>query len=162
MAHAPIVQQDRRAVRAQSIVEQGTIEPVDGRTGVYRVWDLNGSGTIYTATPTSCHCADFVKWGRGLPCKHAQAAAVMDRELAQFCAAWDAQAEQARAAVEMPGNFLDGDFSGFDDDVLTATPGPRCPDCGAPLDTRQYYVGGKGYCFFEVCTRDSLHHASAA
>lgn len=32
-----------------------------------------------------------------------------------------------------------------------------CPMCGAPLEGRQFYVGGKGYAYFDVCSGDSSH-----
>ena len=131
------VPQDRRTARAQAIVERGTIEPAEGRSGVYRVWDATGSGTVYIATPTQCQCPDFARWQ--LPCKHSQAAAIMDRELAQYGATWDARSEQARAAA-----------------------GPRCPDCGSRLECQSYYVGGRGMMAFMVCTRDAQHRALPA
>ncbi len=37
-----------------------------------------------------------------------------------------------------------------------------CPMCGAPIEGRQYYVGGKGYTYFEVCSGDGSHYAKAA
>ncbi len=37
-----------------------------------------------------------------------------------------------------------------------------CPMCGAPIEGRQYYVGGRGYCYFEVCSGDGSHYAKAA
>ncbi len=134
---AGILQQDRRTARAQAIVERGTIEPAEGRSGVYRVWDATGSGTVYTATPTQCQCPDFARWQ--LPCKHSQAAAIMDRELAQYGATWDARSEQARA-----------------------TAGPHCPDCGGRLQSQTFYIGGKGYQAFMVCVRDAQHRALPA
>ncbi len=134
---AGILQQDRRTARAQAIVERGTIEPAEGRSGVYRVWDATGSGTVYTATPTQCQCPDFARWQ--LPCKHSQAAAIMDRELSAYAANWNARSEQARQAS-----------------------GPHCPDCGARLTSQTFYIGGKGYQAFMVCTRDTAHRALPA
>ena len=32
-----------------------------------------------------------------------------------------------------------------------------CPMCGALIEGRQYYVGGKGYVYFDVCSGDSSH-----
>ncbi len=37
-----------------------------------------------------------------------------------------------------------------------------CPMCGAPIVGRQYYVGGRGYVYFEVCAGDGSHYAKAA
>ena len=34
---------------------------------------------------------------------------------------------------------------------------PRCPQCGAALEPRQYYAGGRGYKFVEVCSGDASH-----
>ena len=34
---------------------------------------------------------------------------------------------------------------------------PRCPQCGATLEPRQYYAGGRGYQFVEVCSGDASH-----
>ena len=33
----------------------------------------------------------------------------------------------------------------------------RCPVCGARIEGRQYYVGGRGYCDFDVCSGDGSH-----
>ncbi len=133
---APILQ-DRRTVRAAGIVERGTIEPAEGRSGVYRVWDAAGSGTVYTATPTQCQCPDFARWQ--LPCKHSQAAAIMDRELSAYAASWDTSSEVAKRAS-----------------------GPQCPDCGGRLTSQTFYIGGKGYQAFMVCVRDAQHRALPA
>ena len=35
----------------------------------------------------------------------------------------------------------------------------RCPQCGAALECRQAYVGGRGYCYFEVCSVDGSHYS---
>ena len=37
-----------------------------------------------------------------------------------------------------------------------------CPMCGAPIVGRQFYVGGKGYVYFDVCSGDGSHYAKAA
>ena len=36
---------------------------------------------------------------------------------------------------------------------------PRCPQCGATLEPRQYYAGGRGYRFVEVCSGDASHYS---
>ena len=37
-----------------------------------------------------------------------------------------------------------------------------CPMCGAPIEARQFYVGGKGYTFFDVCSGDGSHYSKPA
>ena len=37
-----------------------------------------------------------------------------------------------------------------------------CPMCGAPIVGRQYYVGGRGYVHFEVCSGDGSHYGQPA
>ena len=44
-------------------------------------------------------------------------------------------------------------------DVWAAAQQPRCPQCGAALESRQAYVGGRGYCYFEVCSGDGSHYS---
>jgi hypothetical protein len=44
--------------------------------------------------------------------------------------------------------------------VLHVPQQPRCPMCGCPLESRQYYTGGRGYQFFEVCSGNSSHVVS--
>ena len=36
---------------------------------------------------------------------------------------------------------------------------PRCPQCGTTLEPRQYYAGGRGYQFVEVCSGDTSHYS---
>ena len=36
---------------------------------------------------------------------------------------------------------------------------PRCPQCGATLEPRQYYAGGRGYQFVDVCSGDASHYS---
>lgn len=149
-----------RSDRAAGICERH--ELMLQEDGSWRVRDTQGSGKWYTVIDGNCSCPDARF--RAVTCKHTRAVLNEEQALADYCDQWNTRSEQARAAVELdelPGDFLDGDFSTFDDDVLTATSGPRCPQCGAPLDTRQYYVGGKGYAFFEVCARDAQHRVSA-
>ena len=38
----------------------------------------------------------------------------------------------------------------------------RCPMCGAEIVSRQYYVGGRGYVYFDVCSGDGSHYSKAA
>ena len=35
----------------------------------------------------------------------------------------------------------------------------RCPECGSAIVSRQYYVGGQGYRYFEVCSGDGSHYS---
>ena len=44
-------------------------------------------------------------------------------------------------------------------DVWAAAQQPRCPECGAPLECRQAYVGGRGYVYVEVCGVDRYHYS---
>ena len=34
-----------------------------------------------------------------------------------------------------------------------------CPQCGAALECRQAYVGGRGYVYIEVCGADRYHYS---
>ena len=127
--------QDRRTVRASGIVEQHEAHLRDD--GTWQVRDSLGSGRWYTVIDGHCSCADYVY--RSVTCKHLRAVMVEERALAQYGATWDARSEQARAAA-----------------------GPRCPDCGGRLECQSYYIGGKGYQAFMVCTRDAQHRALPA
>ena len=40
--------------------------------------------------------------------------------------------------------------------------GAGCPVCGAALEGRQSYIGGRGYCYFDVCSGDGSHFARRA
>ncbi len=37
-----------------------------------------------------------------------------------------------------------------------------CPMCGAEIVGRQYYVGGRGYVYFDVCSGDGAHFSREA
>ncbi len=37
-----------------------------------------------------------------------------------------------------------------------------CPMCGTTIEGRQYYVGGRGYVYFDVCSGDGSHYSNAA
>ena len=37
-----------------------------------------------------------------------------------------------------------------------------CPMCNAPIEGRQYYVGGRGYVYFDVCSGDGEHFSRKA
>ena len=47
-------------------------------------------------------------------------------------------------------------------DAWAASKQPRCPMCGATLEPRQSYVGGKGYRFFQVCSGNTEHYSTPA
>lgn len=117
-----------RTDRAAGIVTRQECEPLDN--GAWRVRDTaTGSGEWHTASTHGCSCADYRR--RGGICKHMRAIILEEQALAQYCAAWDARAEDARIAAA-PGNFLDGPFDGFADELLTA-PAPTQP---APVPFR--------------------------
>ncbi len=44
-------------------------------------------------------------------------------------------------------------------DLYAAAYMPRCPQCGALLEGRQAYAGGRGYIFVEVCSGDASHYS---
>ena len=64
---------------------------------------------------------------RNHECKHMQAAMRETAALEAYAARWDALA------------------------------GPWCPRCGTALETRQYWVGGRGWQFVEVCANEVTH-----
>lgn len=105
--------------------------------GTWQVRDTAGSGKWHTVVDGQCTCPDYVF--RHMTCKHLRAVAAEERALAEYCDSWNAGSEQARACS-----------------------GPRCPDCGAELSHQQYYTGGRGYQYFQVCTRDQQHRALPA
>ena len=37
-----------------------------------------------------------------------------------------------------------------------------CPMCHTPIEGRQYYIGGKGYVYFDVCSGDGEHFCRKA
>jgi len=67
---------------------------------------------------------------RGHRCKHQIAVAAEEDALTAYAASWDALAQ------------------------------PCCPMCGSPLEERQYYTGGRGWSFVEVCSGDAAHRIS--
>lgn len=32
-----------------------------------------------------------------------------------------------------------------------------CPNCNSPIESRQFYVGGKGYQYFDICSGNGEH-----
>lgn len=60
-------------------------------------------------------------------CKHIQAARAEHAALMAFAASWDALTQ------------------------------PRCPMCNCPIESRQFYTGGRGWAFYEVCAGDATH-----
>ena len=157
-------------------MERAECELLDN--GAWRVRDTQtGSGRWHTVFAGHCTCPDYLT--RGATCKHVRAVAAEETALAQYCDDWNARSDQARA-VEVSGgdqfgDFLSGDFGAFDDASLTADeykgpygsdgwpqPRPTCPDCGAELVCRSYYVGGRGMLAFLCCTKDVEHRALPA
>lgn len=138
-----------RTERAAGIVTRQECEPLED--GSWRVRDTGtGSGEGHIATVRGCDCWDYRR--RGGICKHMRAIILEEQALAQFCAEWDAQ------AVEPVCDQYSGPY-GSDG---WPQPRPTCPICGAELETRSYYIGGRGYQYFEICTRDMAHHARQA
>ncbi|HSH78187.1 MAG TPA: hypothetical protein VLA19_06615 [Herpetosiphonaceae bacterium] len=45
--------------------------------------------------------------------------------------------------------------------AAAATSG-TCPMCGAAIVGRQYYVGGRGYVYFDICSGDGSHFSRPA
>ncbi len=60
-------------------------------------------------------------------------------ELTAYAAGWDEAAEAQRAALV-----------------------ERCPVCGSEIVGRQYYIGGRGYVYFDVCSGDGSHFSRPA
>lgn len=140
---------DRRAARAQQIVQAGDIH--ETKPGVFRVRDANGSGTWHYVSKTTCDCEDFQRSGHGLDCKHVLAV--------KQAANWSTRQAQAN---ELPGDFLDGDFSAFDDVVLTLPTqpaGPVCPACHGATKEDLLWCGKAMWQRFRVCQANREHRA---
>lgn len=161
---ASILPQDRTARRiskALTIVALQECEPLeDGR---WRVRDTaNGSGTWHQTTTSTCSCADFTF--RRVPCKHIGAVQREEAALADYCNQWNEASDAQRAAVEpaTTGAWYKGEY--YTTEQLAAAEQaraarPRCRTCGAGVVIEQHYIGGRGYCHFEVCSVDSSHPA---
>lgn len=118
-----------RTARAAGIISRHEGIPVDTMDGFYQVRDTTtGSGRVYLTSSDRCTCPDHLF--RGNVCKHIRAAQAEHEALATYADDWD----RAVALQE-----------------------PRCPQCGAPLAVTQYYTGGRGWAFYEVCSGDSSH-----
>jgi hypothetical protein len=129
MAQAQCTPRLDRTARAAGIVSRREVTPVDDMPGLFHVRDTaTGSGTVHIASAQRCDCMD----GRRahLACKHRIAVAAEERELAAYAASWDLS-----AALQQP----------------------RCGVCSSPLESRSYYVGGKGYQYVIVCSDDATH-----
>lgn len=127
MTAATLPQRLDRTARALGIIERAECVPQDD--GRWLVRDTaTGSGRWHLATPTSCDCYDASK---GHQCKHQRACQAEAIALASYAADWD------RCAV--------------------AQQQPRCPMCGCPIESRQFYTGGHGWAFYEVCSGDATH-----
>ena len=136
-----------RSERAAGIQQRQELMLQDD--GSWKVRDTHGSGKWYTVIDGNCSCPDATY--RAVTCKHSRAVLSEEQALRQFAADWDAQAEPALDEYRGPYGS-DG----------WPQPRPTCPDCGAELETRSYYIGGRGYQYFEVCTADMAHHARQA
>lgn len=146
MAHAPILQDRtaRRAAKAATIIARQECIPVDDIPGFFQVRDsVSGSGEWHLASISSCDCRDALR----NTCKHQMAARQAEADLAAYCDDWNTRSDEQREAVAV---------------VTLSDTSPCCPECGAELETRSYYIGGRGYCYFEVCTRDLAHRALQA
>ncbi len=63
----------------------------------------------------------------------------------------------ARVLAELYHDELSAYAAGWD--AWAAAQQPRCPQCGATLEARQAYAGGRGYIFVEVCSGDASHYS---
>ena len=64
-------------------------------------------------------------------------------ELLAYAAQWNAAEQQERCEKS----------------EISERRSERCPQCGAALESRQAYVGGRGYCYVEVCSGDGTHYS---
>jgi hypothetical protein len=153
----------RRASKALGIVTRQECEPLD--VGGWRVRDTGtGSGTWHQTTTSTCSCADFTF--RRLPCKHIEAVIREQRDLAAYCDSWNARSEQARLTAEdldwLSDDVNRDDYSGPYGSDGWPLPRPCCPECGAELECRSYWVGGRGMLAFLCCTLHNEHQALPA
>ncbi len=81
---------------------------------------------------TSCDCYDAQG---GNVCKHIHAVQQDAHALTAYAVSWDHWAS----------TYL-----------------PCCPECGAVIEQRQYWVGGVGWLWFKVCTHDGSHYGERA
>jgi hypothetical protein len=110
-----------------------------------------GSGRWHIADNDRCDCYDAT---RGT-CKHVLAVRRQEAALEAYCDQWNAQSDAQRLTTR---NEYRGPYGS--DGWLQ--PRPTCPECGAELESRSYYVGGKGYTAFYCCTRIVEHRALPA
>jgi hypothetical protein len=165
MAHAPIVQDRtaRRTVKALRIVARQECELLDD--GRWQVRDTQtGSGDPHIVVNGHCDCQDHTR--RAAYCKHLQAVALEERALGEYCDSWNARSEQQRLTAEdldwLSDDVNRDEYSGPYGSDGWPQPRPTCPDCGAELECQSYYVGGKGYRAFMVCSKDVEHRALPA
>src|SRR3954454_8543159 len=127
MTAATLPRTDRTA-RALGILARAELTPIDDMPGLFQVRDtFTGSGACHIASAVRCDCYDASKGNR---CKHMIAVAAEEQALADYAAEWDRAARPQQ---------------------------PRCPMCGAELVDRQFYTGGRGWSFYEVCSGDATH-----
>ncbi len=121
-----------RSTKAAGIVERHECIPLDN--GSWEVRDTaTGSGKVHIATSTSCDCPDSIY--RGHQCKHIRAVQRESQLLTAYSVSWDDWAAAQRAC---------------------------CPVCGAAIEAQQWYIGGRGYLWFNVCPRSGEHYSKPA
>jgi hypothetical protein len=120
-----------RSDRALGITQRDECIPVDDLPGFFTVRDTTtGSGKTYIASSTGCTCPDHHY--RGHVCKHMRAVITEEYRLATYAADWD---------------------------HACSTWATCCPECGAALETAVYWIGGRGYQSFLVCSAHIEHRA---
>jgi hypothetical protein len=146
-----IVQQDRRAVRAQGIIERSEVIPCDDLPGWWQVRDsISGSGSWHLATSSRCDCYDA---GKGNVCKHQRAVRAEEQALRQFAADWDRRAEQQRNIVqisaqsESAGAAYKGQWytaAQLEASAQARTDAElRCHTCGGHAEALSQYIGAR-------------------
>lgn len=131
-----------RTAKALGIVLRQELTPLDDLDGIYRVRDTGtGSGQDWLTSATFCDCPD--RLNRGVVCKHMRAVIREQAALEAYAAEWDATVAAAR-----PGS--------------PSGRASRCPRCGAGLESMSFYVGGRGYVAFQLCSADHHHHSVPA
>ena len=144
MAQATVAR-PTRTDKAAGIITRHEAIPLDD--GTWHVRDtLTGSGQWHTATARSCDCYD----ARRGTCKHQIAVRRETAALEAYAARWDAASSQIAKMALTSAEFPQ------------IAQRPSCPMCGAALETRQYYVGGRGWQFVEVCANDVTHSSQRA
>jgi hypothetical protein len=121
-----------RSDKALGILERHEVIPANDMPGWWHVRD-SLTGSGKWYLATAAHCNCYD--AQRHICKHMQAVQRESRLLEAYSASWDAWAASQR---------------------------PCCPQCGAQLVSMQFYVGGRGYRFFDVCSGDRAHYCTPA